>query len=127
MANNAGGNQNTAAGSSGLFTNSAGSNNAASGFKALFNNTACNNTAEGVGAPFHNTGGVNNTAAGFGALGGCERQPKALRLAPCKLPAVSLSLCHRRACLKSPSLPSLCPGHERKLQVHPTRHPHGRE
>ena len=55
----------------------------------------------------------------------------ALRVAfetPCKLPAVSLSLCHRRACFNPLAFTRFIPGHpQRKLLLSPARYPHGRE
>jgi len=60
---------NTAEGTSALFSLTSGVNNTAIGFQALFSNTTSNyNTAEGFRALFHNTSGTQNTATGVQAL-----------------------------------------------------------
>jgi hypothetical protein len=63
------GTNNTAIGFQALNHNTSGSNNTASGMNALFNNTIGNfNLANGVQALFHNTSGSYNMANGIGAL-----------------------------------------------------------
>ena len=63
-------NQNTAVGSSALFTNTDGASNTAVGFQALhFNETGSFNTAIGWEALSANTSGGTNVAIGFGAGG----------------------------------------------------------
>jgi uncharacterized coiled-coil protein SlyX len=60
---------NTAEGTSALFSLTSGANNTALGFQALFSNTTSSyNTAEGFRALFHNTSGTQNTATGVQAL-----------------------------------------------------------
>jgi trimeric autotransporter adhesin len=60
---------NTAEGTSALFSLTSGVNNTAIGFQALFSNTTSNyNTAEGFRALFRNTSGTQNTAIGVQAL-----------------------------------------------------------
>src|SRR3982751_3193430 len=60
---------NTAEGTSALFSLTSGTNNTANGFQALYHNTTGNyNSAEGFHALFNNTIGANNTATGINAL-----------------------------------------------------------
>ena len=60
---------NTAEGTSALFSLTSGIDNTALGFQALFHNTTGNyNTAEGFHALFFNTTGTQNTATGLNAL-----------------------------------------------------------
>src|SRR5438874_9438789 len=60
---------NTAEGTSALFSLSSGTDNSGLGFQALFHNTTGNfNTAEGFRALFFNTTGAQNTANGVNAL-----------------------------------------------------------
>jgi hypothetical protein len=67
--NQAGGNNNTAAGMNALNQNTTGGNNTASGMNALNrNSTGGSNTASGVAALQQNTTGNNNTASGVSAL-----------------------------------------------------------
>jgi len=63
------GTNNTAVGFQALYHDTSGSNNTAVGMNALFNNTTGNfNLANGVQALVHNTGGSYNMANGIGAL-----------------------------------------------------------
>jgi hypothetical protein len=63
------GTNNTAFGFQALYHDTTGSNNTASGMNALFSNTTGNfNLANGVQALFHNTSGSYNMANGIGAL-----------------------------------------------------------
>ena len=60
---------NTAEGTSALFSLTSGIENTGLGFRALYHNTTGNyNTAEGFGALFSNTSGTQNTATGVNAL-----------------------------------------------------------
>src|SRR5213083_1521630 len=60
---------NTAEGTSALFSLTSGIDNTGLGFQALFhNNTGNSNTAEGFRALFANTNGHQNTATGVSAL-----------------------------------------------------------
>jgi hypothetical protein len=60
---------NTANGYQALYHNTTGSFNTASGFRALFFNTGgTQNTADGFEALYHNTTGYRNTASGYSAL-----------------------------------------------------------
>ncbi len=60
---------NTAEGTSALFSLTSGTNNSALGFQALYHNrTGSSNTAEGSHALYNNTTGVQNTATGASAL-----------------------------------------------------------
>src|SRR5436309_11500721 len=60
---------NTAEGTSALFSLTSGIDNTALGFQTLFhNNTGNSNTAEGFRALFANTNGHQNTATGVSAL-----------------------------------------------------------
>ena len=64
-----GGLDNTAIGDSALYFNTTGNGNTAIGTNALLNNkTADSNTATGAAALFHNTTGTQNTATGVSAL-----------------------------------------------------------
>src|SRR6266480_5564503 len=60
---------NTAIGFQALFHNTSGTYNSGEGFRALFSNTSASyNTANGTSALFHNTTGSQNTATGVNAL-----------------------------------------------------------
>src|SRR6266487_2920825 len=60
---------NTAEGTSALFSLTSGIDNSGLGFQALYHNTSGNyNTADGVNALYRNTTGANNTANGVSAL-----------------------------------------------------------
>src|SRR6266853_2662048 len=60
---------NTAEGTSALFSLTSGVSNTAVGYQALYHNTTGNyNTAEGFNALFVNTTGAQNTATGYNAL-----------------------------------------------------------
>ena len=62
---------NTAEGTSALFSLTSGVSNTAVGYQALYHDTTGNyNTATGFQALFNNTSGVQNTATGYGALRG---------------------------------------------------------
>jgi hypothetical protein len=63
------GNENTAVGTSALYSNTTGYSNTANGFQSLYSNTSGNdNTANGFKALYSNTIGYFNTANGFKAL-----------------------------------------------------------
>ena len=62
------GNENTAVGTSALYSNVSGNNNTAIGRQALGKNLASNNTAVGFCALRENTTGAQNTALGASAL-----------------------------------------------------------
>jgi hypothetical protein len=64
---NVNGVNNTAVGFQALFSNISGSSNVAVGYGALFTNTGSNNTAVGVNALQYNTTGLYNTAVGLQA------------------------------------------------------------
>src|SRR4029078_13022525 len=71
LVNNIIGNENTATGTSALFSNTNGDNNTATGSQALFsNNAGGDNTATGWQALYSNTNGGDNTALGYSALAG---------------------------------------------------------
>jgi hypothetical protein len=63
------GNNNTAIGTSALFSNTTGNGNIAIGVVAMYSNTqGIENVAIGQQALYDNTSGISNTALGFGAL-----------------------------------------------------------
>jgi hypothetical protein len=69
LSSNTTGNNNTASGSSSLYSNTTGSQNTASGANSLSSNTeGYQNTASGAFSLYRNTTGDHNTASGLSSL-----------------------------------------------------------